>query len=101
MIIMASVVKDGDIFYPQLFLKGELFNKYTQPKALKEKISKKLMPVTWHPTRWLNWCLLRDERKGVEPIFTDKVGKFYKACAKRWEIVKVDGSGKNASTVRP
>ena len=70
---MASVVKDGDAFYPQLFLEGELFNKYTQRKALKEKISKELMPLTWHSTRWLNWCL---SRKGVEPIFTDEVGKF-------------------------
>ena len=43
---MASVVKDGDAFYPQLFLEGELFNKYTQRKALKEKISKELMPLT-------------------------------------------------------
>ena len=43
---MASVVKDGDAFYPQLSLEGELFNKYTQHKALKEKISKELMPLT-------------------------------------------------------
>ena len=70
---MASVVKDGDAFYPQLSLEGELFNKYTQHKALKEKISKELMPLTWHSTRWLNWCL---SRKVVEPIFTDEVGKF-------------------------
>ena len=26
------------------------------------------MPVAWYPSRWWNWCLLEDEKKGIEPI---------------------------------
>ena len=58
------------------------------------------MPVAWHPARWWDWCLSEDEKKGVEPIFTDKVGKFQKDDVRQWEIVKVDGIGKNAFTAR-
>ena len=33
------------------------------------------MSVAWHATRWWDWCLLEDEKKEIEPIFTDKAGK--------------------------
>ena len=33
---------------------------------------KQIMSVTWHPTRWWDWCLPKDEKKGIEPTFTDK-----------------------------
>ena len=35
-------------------------NRYKQRKTCKNKISKKLMPVAWHPTRWWDWCVLED-----------------------------------------
>ena len=35
-------------------------------------VSKELMPVPWNPTRWWDWCMSEDEKKGIEPIFTDK-----------------------------
>ena len=28
-----------------------------------------------HPSRWCDWCLSEDDKKGIEPIFTDKVEK--------------------------
>ena len=37
-------------------------------------ISKELMTVTWHPKRWWECCLLENEKKEINPIFTDKVG---------------------------
>ena len=37
-----------------------------------EKAFKKLMPVALHPTRWWDWCMPEGEKKGIEPIFTDK-----------------------------
>lgn len=37
---------------------------------------KKIMPVTWHPTRWWDWQLLEHEKKEMKPIFTDRVGKW-------------------------
>ena len=36
------------------------------------------MPVAWHPTRYWDWCLREDEKKEIDPVFTDKFGKYYK-----------------------
>ena len=33
------------------------------------------MPAAWHPTRCWDWYVPEDEKKEVDPIFTDKVGK--------------------------
>ena len=33
------------------------------------------MPVLWHSKRWLDWCMLKDEKKEIDSIFTDEVGK--------------------------
>ena len=33
------------------------------------------MAIAWHPTGWWDWCMPRDEKKEIEPIFTDKFGK--------------------------
>ena len=38
----------------------------------KKDVSKELMPVALHPTRWWDWCMLEDEKKEKVPIFTDK-----------------------------
>ena len=36
------------------------------------------MPVAWHPKRWWDLCMSEDEKKEIDPIFTDKVEKFLK-----------------------
>ena len=41
------------------------------------------MLVTWHPTRWWDWYIPDNEKKGIEPIFTDK--NQYKIW---WEVIK-------------
>ena len=33
------------------------------------------MPVAWHPAKWWDWCMAEDEKKRIESILTDKVGK--------------------------
>ena len=38
------------------------YNRQKQHKACKKEISKKLMPVAWHPTRQYNWCMPEDEK---------------------------------------
>ena len=38
----------------------------------KEKVSKKLMPVVWHPTRCWDWCLSEDEKKEIESFLIDE-----------------------------
>ena len=36
-----------------------------------KKISKVLMPIAQHPKRWQNFCISEDEKKELEPIFTE------------------------------
>ena len=38
-------------------------NKFEKHKAIKKDLSKELMPVAWHPTRWWDWYLSEDEKK--------------------------------------
>ena len=43
---------------------------------MQKNVSKKLMPVAWHLTKWWNWSMPEDEKKKeIEPIFTDNVGR--------------------------
>ena len=46
--------------------------KNNNKKNRKGDISKELMFVAQRPTRWWNCCLAEDEKKGIEPVFTDK-----------------------------
>ena len=47
-------------------------NKYEQRKSYNKDIIKGLMSGAWHSTRWEDWCMPEEEKKGIEPIFTDK-----------------------------
>ena len=38
-------------------------NNYKQRKACKKEISKELVHVVWHPTRWRDWYMSEDEKK--------------------------------------
>ena len=29
------------------------------------------MPIAWHLKRWWNFCVSEDEKKEIEPIFTE------------------------------
>ena len=40
-------------------------------KALKKKISEELMKTAWHPKRWWNCCVSENEKKEIEPVFTE------------------------------
>ena len=54
---MASVriIKDDSKFYRQIFLEKALFVKYVRG-----------------PTRWWDWCMSKDEKRVIKPMFTDK-----------------------------
>ena len=30
-----------------------------------------VMPIVWHPKRWWDFCMSEDEKKEIEPIFTE------------------------------
>ena len=34
-------------------------------------MSKELIPIVWHPKRWWNFFMSEDEKKKIEPIFTE------------------------------
>ena len=34
-------------------------------------ISEEIIAITWHPKRWWNFCVSEDEKKEIEPIFTE------------------------------
>ena len=46
------------------------YNGYQKRKAQKAKIKKELMPITWHPSRWWDWCVPEDEKKETEKFFS-------------------------------
>ena len=45
--------------------------KFDKRKALKKELHEKLMLIAWHPKRWWNSCVSKDEKKEIEPIFTE------------------------------
>ena len=45
--------------------------KFEKRKALKKKISEELIPIVWYRKRWWNFCMSEDEKKEIEPIFTE------------------------------
>ena len=47
----------------------------TRTKQLKIKKHEELIPVAWHPTRQYDWCMLQDEKKETDLVFTKKVEK--------------------------
>ena len=57
-ILVPYITKCDGKFYLQIFLERLWF--------VKEAL---------HVTRWWDWCFPEDEKKEVEPIFTDKIVK--------------------------
>ena len=47
--------------------------KLEKRKALKKELGEELMPIVWHPNRWLDWCMLEDEKKNVYPMFVEQL----------------------------
>ena len=45
--------------------------KFEKRKALKDKLNEELMLKAWHPRIWWKLCMPEDEKKEIEPIFTE------------------------------
>ena len=43
------------------------------------------MHAAWPPTRWWDWCMSEDQKKGIEPLFTDK-NQLKKSGGKWWYV---------------
>ena len=48
---------------------NEWYEGHQKRKAQKAKIKDELMPIAWHPSRWWDWCVPKDEKKETENIF--------------------------------
>ena len=44
---------------------------------VEKRLSKELLPVAWHHTGCWERCMSKDEKRGIEKIFTDNVGKWW------------------------
>ena len=38
-------------------------------KAQKAKIKDELLPVTWHPSKWWDWCVPENEKKETKTLW--------------------------------
>ena len=45
--------------------------RFKKRKALKKSLNEELMIIAWHPRTWRNFCVSEDEKKDIEPIFTE------------------------------
>ena len=45
--------------------------KFEKRKELKKNISEELMPIAWQTKKWWDFCMSEDEKKEIEPIFTE------------------------------
>ena len=39
------------------------YNWYKKRRAQKSSIKEELLPITWHPSRYRDWCMSEDEKK--------------------------------------
>ena len=42
---------------------------YKKRRAQKGQIKKELMPITWHHSRSLDWCVRKDEKNETDNFF--------------------------------
>ena len=47
----------------------EWYDGYKKRKAQKAQIKKDLIPIAWHPSRWWDWFVPKDEKKETENFF--------------------------------
>ena len=67
---------------PKLFFIFRLMTWHNRPKqrkAFKKDISKELMSVARHPTKWRDWCMSKDDKKEIEQFFINE--KYYKVVS--------------------
>ena len=47
----------------------EWYNGYKKKKAQKASIKEELMPIAWHLSRWWDWYMSKEEKKGTEKLW--------------------------------
>ena len=44
------------------------YDGYKKRRAQKASIKEKLLPITWHQSRWRDCCVSEDEKQGIEKL---------------------------------
>ena len=44
-------------------------DEWNKRKPQKAKIKEELLPIAWHPSRWLDWCIPKDKKKETEKLW--------------------------------
>ena len=47
----------------------EWYVRYQKRRTQKAQIQKELVRVTWHPSRWWDWCVPEDEKKEIDKLW--------------------------------
>ena len=61
---------------PDTFIHGTLLAwhvKFEKCKELKKELNEELMPIAWHPKRWWDWCVSKDENKERDLPFIEEL----------------------------
>ena len=45
------------------------YDSYKKQKTQKAKIKGELLPITWHPLRWWDWCVPENEKSNGEKLW--------------------------------
>ena len=45
------------------------YNDYKKRRILKASIKEGLLPVAWHPSRYWDWCVSEDEKRGTDKLW--------------------------------
>ena len=58
---------DNDDWYDNKLI--ECYEGYQKRKAQKAKIKEEFLRIVWHPSRWWDWCIPEDEKKGTAKLW--------------------------------
>ena len=47
----------------------EWYNSYKKRKVQKASIKEEHLPITWHPSRYWDWCMSEEEKKGTKKLW--------------------------------
>ena len=47
----------------------EWYDGHQKLKVKKSQIKEELVLITWHPSRWWNWCVPEDEKQETEKLW--------------------------------
>ena len=60
---------DSDNWLIRWWYYNKWYDGYKKRKAQKAKIKEELLPITWHPSRYWDWCMSEDEKKETEKLW--------------------------------